>query len=221
MFMICSYATPLNTLVSISPTEPGHACARPDNPAEPVWSPERTELLCAHYALGLSAAVSAQLIGNVSRNAVISKRRRLGLMGANPLQSAMRAARCATRVDEQPRRPSLLRPWLAPPDGDEADRRREALPFMDRPAPADADPKTLAERSRGQCAWPLGPAEAPGDYRTLFCCAPVDRGHSYCATHRALAFGGRLAPQWLESLAKDQRGSTACAKRTPTVGRAR
>ena len=97
---------------------------------------------------------------------------------------------------------------------------------MDWPAPACADPKTLAERSAGQCAWPLGPAEAAGDYRTLFCCAPVDRGRGYCATHRALAFGGRLAPQWLESvglegLANDQRVPTGCSTRVQIVRRRR
>jgi len=182
-----------------------------DNPAEPGWSRQRTELLRAHYALGLSAAVSAQLIGGVSRNAVISKRRRLGLLGANPLQSAMRATRCAARAVGAPTRSSSDRPSLALRDDD--DGRREPLPFMDWPAPADAEPKPLAERARGQCAWPLGPAEAPGDYRTLFCCAPADPGRSYCATHRALAFGGRLAPQLLEAMANDQSGATDCIQR--------
>jgi GcrA cell cycle regulator len=221
MFMICSQNTPHETFVSIAPAEPGHAPAKPDNPADPGWSRVRTELLLAHYAMGLSAAVSALLIGGVSRNAVISKRRRLGLLGANPIQSALRASRCAGRTSEPRVRPASSRPWLAPLGDDEADRRREALPFMDRPAPADADPKTLAERSPGQCAWPLGPAEAPGDYRTLFCCAPVERGRGYCATHRAIAFGGRLAPQWLESLANGQRGSSGCSTRAQIVRRPR
>ena len=219
--MICSQRTPLEPFVSISSVEPGHAHAEPDNPVEPIWSQDRTELLRAHYTLGLSAAVSALLIGGVSRNAVISKRRRLGLLGANPLQSALRASRCARRNSEPRARPSSSRPWLTPLGDDEADRRREALPFMDRPAPADADPKTLAERSPGQCAWPLGPAEEPGDYRTLFCCALVEGGRGYCATHRALAFGGRLAPQWLEGLANDQRVPTARAARTQIVRKPR
>jgi len=192
--------------------------AESDNPG---WSHQRTELLRAHYALGLSAAVSAQLIGDVSKNAVVSKRRRLGLMGANPLQSAMRAARIGARVFEPPVRSSSLRtPFLRPNDG-HADGRREPLPFMDWPAPADADPKTLARRPLGQCAWPLGPAEAPGDYRTLFCCASVERGRGYCATHQARAFGGRVAPQLLEALATGQAGAANCAPRTRIVRKPR
>ena len=50
------------------------------NGVPPVWTPARTALLVAHYQAGMSAAQSAVLIGTVSKNAVISKRRRLGLM---------------------------------------------------------------------------------------------------------------------------------------------
>lgn len=185
------------------------------------WSPARTELLRAHYALGLSAAVSAQLIGGVSRNAVISKRRRLGLMGANPLQSAVRAARGDARSFGASACPSSFRASPARLDDDEDRGRREPLPFMDWPAPADAEPRTLAERSPGQCAWPLGPAEAQGDYRTLFCCAPVERGRGYCAAHRARAFGGRVAPRLLEGLAIDQAGPAKGAPRIKIVRKAR
>ena len=160
---------------------------------EPAWSPARTELLRLHHALGLSAAVSALLIGGVSRNAVISKRRRCGLLGANPLQSAMRTVRCMGWWDDRPSRSTSPRRPISRFD-DGAGVGREALPFMDWPAPADADPKTLANRSSGQCAWPLGPAEAMGDYRTLFCCAPVQQGRGYCAVHRARALSDQPSP---------------------------
>ena len=58
---------------------------------------------------------------------------------------------------------------------------------MDLPPPADAAPKSLNERGPRQCAWPLGPAEAEGDYLTLFCCAPRQGRRPYCATHSAIA----------------------------------
>lgn len=147
-----------------------------------AWSSARVELLKLHHTLGLSAALSAELIGGTSRNAVISKRRRLGLMGANPLQAARWALRRAGRASAPAGSGGWF--WPAPPD----ERfPREALPFMDVPPPPDADPKTLAEREDGECAWPLGPADAPGDHRTLFCCAPAGPGQSYCSVHRERA----------------------------------
>jgi hypothetical protein len=63
----------------------------------------------------------------------------------------------------------------------------EPLPFMDWPLPPGARPKFLADREAGECAWPLGPAEAPGDHRSLFCCAPVKRGRPYCPCHQLRA----------------------------------
>jgi hypothetical protein len=147
-------------------------------PVEVAWSPGRVEQLRLHHAMGLSAAVSAELIGGVSRNAVISKRRRLGLVGANPLQSALRRMRTARRGAETK---SSLR-WQGP-----SNLRCEPLPDMDWPPPPDAQPRFLADKRSGQCAWPLGPAEAPADFRTRFCCAPTERRRSYCAAHQARA----------------------------------
>ena len=155
-----------------------------DDVAPSTWPPARVELLRLHHALGLSALVSARLIGGVSRNAVISKRRRLGLVGANPLQAMMRAlgrasrAACGFSMSWGPGR--VVRHPLERPG---AARSSEPLPFMDWPAPPDARPSTLADREVGECAWPLGPAEEPGDHRTSFCCAPAKRGRPYCATH--------------------------------------
>lgn len=73
--------------------------------------------------------------------------------------------------------------------GPELDRLPVApLPDMDAPPPVDARPKPLAWHRRGECLWPLGAARTAGDWRTLFCCAPVSVGRRYCPTHAALAF---------------------------------
>lgn len=153
---------------------------------QPVWTPSRTELLVHHYHAGLSAAQSAALIGTVSKNAVISKRRRLGLMavvevGRGPgAWSGLTAPR--SRCDTG--RIRLLR---GPPPLPTA-----PLPQMDLPPPADANPKLLPERRFGECAWPLGPAEEAGGHRTLFCGAPTRAIGPYCAAHAARAY--REAP---------------------------
>ncbi|MBV9511814.1 MAG: hypothetical protein JO303_16195, partial [Caulobacteraceae bacterium] len=52
------------------------------------WSPRRVEVLRRHHALGLSAGQSAELLGGVSRNAVICKRNRLGLAPAEAKPSS-------------------------------------------------------------------------------------------------------------------------------------
>ncbi|MDR3512375.1 MAG: GcrA family cell cycle regulator [Caulobacteraceae bacterium] len=149
----------------------------------PTWTEARVVLLVDHYRSGLSASESAGLIGGVSKNAVVSKRRRLGLLatiGPSPRDD------CAAA--EERRRPRLSSPRLfrGPPP-----LPVSPLPQMDLPPPADADPKPLAARRTGRCAWPLGPAEEAGDYRTLFCGAPVKAGRGYCATHAARAYRGR------------------------------
>ena len=163
-------------------------CAETDGGVEPGWSPARTELLRLHYGLGLSASLSAQLIGRVSKNAVISKRRRLGLTGANPLRVTMRAAGWAA-----PGFGAVCLPRHRPPRAEDH-RRRESLPFMDHPPLPGTEPKTLAHRASAECAWPLGPAEAIGDYRTLFCCAPAEAGRSYCVIHRTRSLSSEVLP---------------------------
>jgi len=137
------------------------------------WSPRRVELLREHHARGLTARESAELLGGVTRDAVISKRNRLGL--------------------PQLRRPESTLTVLVPPAQTRLRRGHLAalccapLPQMDLTPPCNVNPKPLVERKRRECAWPLGPAEAEGDYRTLFCCAPARRRSPYCPEHAALA----------------------------------
>jgi hypothetical protein len=150
-------------------------------PPASSWTRARTALLIEHYHAGLSAAASAHLLGAITRNAVISKRRRLGLV------ATMEIGRTIAVAGDAVRRPRLRIRWArlfrGPPP-----LPTEPLPRMDGRVPCDARPTTLVERRRGQCAWPLGPAEAPGDYRTLFCGARVQACGVYCAIHRALAY---------------------------------
>ena len=189
--MVCSHAPDADRLPEfpIAASDPPTGVADPApargifapmevrNDAADVWSKARIACLRNHHSLGLTAAESARLLGGVTKNAVISKRRRLGLFGwreqpdADPAQTPVRRKRKRTTSV-----------WVGPPP-----LPTEPLPDMDRPPPVDADPKPLADRGLFQCAWPLGPAEEPGDFRTLFCCAPVRGAGSYCACHRRLA----------------------------------
>jgi len=54
-------------------------CSYDLNPSQSAWSTERVEALSEHHRLGLTAAQSAILLGT-TKNAVIAKRYRLGLV---------------------------------------------------------------------------------------------------------------------------------------------
>jgi GcrA cell cycle regulator len=135
------------------------------------WTGPRITLLINHYQAGLSAAESAILIGGVSKNAVVSKRRRLGLFATlrGPTENGV-AARSEAYV--------RIRPFRGPPP-----LPTEPLPEMDQVRPLDCSPRRLVDRGADRCAWPLGPAEEPADYRTLFCGAPARTASSYCPLH--------------------------------------
>jgi hypothetical protein len=140
-----------------------------------AWSADRVEALSEHRRLGLTAAQSAILLGT-TKNAVIAKRYRLGLVG---VAKVAKAAPCLVAA---PVRRAATVIFRAPPAFP-----AEPLPEMDQPAPLDSAPVTLADRRSDQCAWPLGRTEEPADWRTLFCGAPVVRA-SFCACHAARAY---------------------------------
>lgn len=151
-------------------------------PPESICSTVRVQLLVDHYRRGLSASESAALIGGVSKNAVVSKRRRLGLLAVIGSPRDPDPAQKSPRCERVP----PLRAFRGPPP-----LPVSPLPDMDQPPPLGADPKPLAARRFGECAWPLGPAEAEGDHRTLFCAARTMPGKVYCAAHAARAYRPR------------------------------
>jgi hypothetical protein len=73
-----------------------------------------------------------------------------------------------------------------------AAERLENPPQIEEAPLVQVWPKRLADHRRGECIWPLGPIGDAGDWRTLFCCAPVKdqsvSGRRYCAEHAARAF---------------------------------
>jgi GcrA cell cycle regulator len=143
------------------------------------WTAERVAALVEHYRRGLSAAESAALIGGVSKNAVVSKRRRLGLLATIAMGVRSTAERGFPRLAG----PGRIRRLRCPPP-----LPTSPLPKMDGLLPPGANPKLLVERRFRDCAWPLGPAHEPGDYRTLFCGAPTLGCGRYCAVHAARAY---------------------------------
>ena len=129
-------------------------------------------MLHRHFAMGLTAAQSADALGGVSRNAVLCKRLRLGLTtraGADCGDLARLLSTSRYRLAEPPPLPC------------------HPFPDMDLPPPPDARPSCLAGKRRDDCSWPLGPTLQPGDYRTVYCCAPRAGRGAYCQAHADLA----------------------------------
>jgi hypothetical protein len=145
---------------------------QPSQEAVGGWTSARIDMLHRHFALGMTAGQSADALGGVSRNAVLCKRLRLGLSSRSDAPAGVLAG----LLDGRRYLPTEPPPLPCHP-----------LPEMDLELPADARPSLLADKRHRDCAWPLGPAEQPGDYRTLYCCAPSVARRAYCPVHADIA----------------------------------
>jgi len=133
------------------------------------WTDERVEQLKKLWTEGLSASQIARVLGEVTRNAVIGKVRRLGLAG--------RAS--APRI-ERPRYPKPARRIVS----------KVAMPepvIIEEPEPEPEPGEwttvlTLRER---MCKWPIG---NPGDANFRFCGRKAGEGASYCVEHSRKAY---------------------------------
>jgi GcrA cell cycle regulator len=148
------------------------------------WTADMEAALREHFARRLTCAESAGLLG-VSRNAVIGKRTRLGLV-TPPAPMAHEKPASAPRHpggDGTAMRFMLFR--IA---------RGRVLPRFPLPAMAPGaqdfvDAKVLAELGRHQCRWPLQDAGEEADGSTLFCADPCQGSRVYCERHHRLAHG--------------------------------
>jgi GcrA cell cycle regulator len=153
------------------------------------WLVERNvELLKQLYAEGHPASHIAARIGGVSRNAVIGKAHRLGLLGTAPakLKRTMRQRSRAERTGKTKqrwRRLMTTRP------------NRVAELFDAEPVITQAEPeifipvgqrKTITQLADiGECKWPIGDPREP-DFH--FCAGKQVSGLPYCDFHARRAF---------------------------------
>ena len=146
-----------------------------------TWTDARIAELARLWGAGVSASGIADVLGDVSRSAVLGKLHRLKLLKSRKAASAprryegpvstivrtppfaFRAGACAEGPPEPPRSP-----W-----------RETAF------APLDAtSPRPWLTRAAGECAFPVG---GDGD-ALLSCCAAVSGGSAYCPTHHRIVF---------------------------------
>ncbi len=158
------------------------------------WSTERVALLRRLWIDGTSASQCAERIGGCSRNAVISKIHRLGLLGR--AQDAGRGkpsgfARAASvRKIRKIRAANSNKPIataapsfnvphipIVPVEPHEPTYTEIDVPIGER--------KRLIDLERDDCRWPIGD---PRDADFHFCNDKRVLGKSYCAHHVAVAY---------------------------------
>lgn len=157
------------------------------------WTPERVERLQAMWLSGCSAAEIAETLGTVTRNAVIGKVSRLGLIRDEKAVHDTRAGlRPPKKRAPQRTRPARIAQPRTPKRNDHfaainAVSRSKSKPGVDyrkvKVAAVDASlAKPWTERQFGECAYPISGEMAD----TFSCCQPTDK--TYCPAHAAIMF---------------------------------
>jgi GcrA cell cycle regulator len=142
------------------------------------WTNERVEELRRLWGQGQTASRIADLLGGVTRNAVIGKAHRLGLRGRpSPIRRDENgvAARPAPLPRVSVPAPAAIKAELPP-----ADVPRNTP----MPAPAASQPKAAHGGARG-CSWPMGDPKQAGFH---FCGSEAVPGRPYCASHCGMAY---------------------------------
>jgi GcrA cell cycle regulator len=160
--------------------------------AQSTWTDARVRYLRQRWSKGASATCIAQeLGGGISRNAVLGKIRRLGIIAVRPdRRRSQRSARKGIRTASSHAIPDHLRArkagsqewpipaWVA-----------DAEPYADNPGiDADIPPeqrRSFFDLNSHTCRWPVGD---PSSSEFFFCGAPPLVGKPYCAEHWARAF---------------------------------
>lgn len=144
-----------------------------------AWTPESEAALRKLFSEGFSSSQIASQIGCPSRNAVIGKVHRLGI-----LRPAKVAKPTPAKVAAAPKKTKAL-----PPDGAaHREERRErfqavadkALERFDAAVPVTAEPVRFLDRGHFQCAMPQPGWESVPVAEKMVCGQPVQAGTSWC-----------------------------------------
>lgn len=142
------------------------------------WSNEKVEELRRLWGQGQTASRIAELLGGVTRNAVIGKAHRLGLRGRpSPI-----------RRDENAPFVRASRPTQPAEAAEQAMAEAAPQPVAETPPPAPAQPTAQVKAPQAgarTCSWPVGDPKQPGFH---FCGQEALAGRPYCAAHCSMAY---------------------------------
>jgi GcrA cell cycle regulator len=152
------------------------------------WSSERIDQLRSLWHDGMSASQIAAQLGGISRNAVIGKAHRLGLMGRpspiknRPAGVMRRPAPRRARAEQQQSPPRVIAAPVAvtpPPIVEKIE------PPKTRPETGAMPGATILTLTDRICKWPIGD---PRDADFHFCGRASAENLPYCADHAKRAY---------------------------------
>lgn len=165
------------------------------------WTEERVRRLKALHEAGLTCSQIACELGGVSRNAVIGKIHRLGMVpsvvsGRMRTRAAIAARRPATpnshaklklpRIERQKREEGAAARARRETQCAELRARFECVEIVDLPPDESAVAVPFLKLSATTCRWPLGD---PRDLAAIrFCGAEPYQDYPYCSRHCVVAY---------------------------------
>ena len=137
------------------------------------WTPEKVEKLKELWGKGSTANEIAQILGGVTRNAVIGKAHRLNLSGKiHPKKNSS----FATNTNNSDNENKISRKNL---------RRGKFKSLIIEKDFEPENPKQLEELDENSCKWPIG---HPNEDNFYFCGRTSLKDFSYCKLHLLYAF---------------------------------
>lgn len=130
------------------------------------WTEEKVNKLKELWGKGQTASQIAEIIGGISRNAVIGKAHRLGLSGRMAAKSSNNGVSIIRK-----KRLNLAK----------SQKVIDISPVIDEPM----NPTSFQDIKDGLCRWPLGEPEK-SDF--MFCGRNTKEGFVYCQAHHKQAY---------------------------------
>ena len=135
------------------------------------WTPEKVDKLKELWGKGNTASEIAQILGGVTRNAVIGKAHRLNLSGKIQTKKSSSVATYSSDNENKISRKNLRR------------GKFKSL-IIDKNFEPE-NPKQLEELDENSCKWPIG---HPNEKSFYFCGRSSLKDFSYCKLHLLYAY---------------------------------
>lgn len=157
------------------------------------WTDDRVATLTKLWSQGKSASEIAEVLGGVTRNAVIGKAHRLGLSGRpSPIKKKKVAKKTIKKKEDTAEKPKTKakKKSIQPAKTAKPAKKEIKLPiapptFIEEKPVHDGELIDILDLTERVCRWPIGD---PKEGEFGFCGAECDPAHPYCLPHMAMAF---------------------------------